>query len=623
MRIAPIPPAEQGFIDIDPEQAEASRQDEADTMGIVEQMGDEAQTSESTSSEKFFVLYPVEYEGITVSKYSEVMTVVNDIGDVQYIRERNLPNAVDATVPEVDPEAAISIARSDAQATFDDAPDLDSNEPALEIWVDSGGQGHLTWTFYLRSPALEQPIARQYWVTAVGEPKVLFWEDQIDHDFEGTVSGRIWETSPFDAEGNRLLGGMRLTDSNGGSTATQTDGGYTLPGVGSVTVNGTLSSHAAVIDNRAGAEITRSQAGNDASPIDLDFNASGDLELAQVTAYHYTNLVRQFAESILDPTELADLPVRVNINDQCNAFWDRIEQTINFFQAGGPCPNTAYLDVIAHEIGHGIDQMKGLILDRGYSEGFGDAIALMFMRQPCVGRNIFGVGTCLRNATDVHMWPPAANERVHDQGRRYGQFVWLVKEELAKVYAEDAAFALTTHLTLAAAAGNPSDIPDAVMLTFIADDDDGDLSNGTPHFAALASAADARNLPRPATPVTTSSGRIGYVWANQPSSPTYTPSTTYAHNSTDGAITITRGSTGHYAVRFAGLGGSGHPGGHVQVTAYGSGSEACKVASWASGGADFIANVRCFNAAGALIDTRYTVLVFGPKAGPTSVALAN
>jgi hypothetical protein len=35
------------------------------------------------------------------------------------------------------------------------------------------------------------------------------------------------------------------------------------------------------------------------------------------------------------------------------------------------------------------------------------------------------------------------------------------------------------------------------------------------------------------------------------------------------------------------------------------------------------AHVRCFNAAGALIDTRYTVLVFGPKAGPTSVALAN
>jgi hypothetical protein len=104
----------------------------------------------------------------------------------------------------------------------------------------------------------------------------------------------------------------------------------------------------------------------------------------------------------------------------------------------------------------------------------------------------------------------------------------------------------------------------------------------------------------------------GYVWANNPTVSSYTPNPAYSYNSPGGAITINRSSVGVYAVRFSGLGESGKPGGNVQVTAYGSGSESCKVVSWNSGGADFIVNVRCFNTAGNLVNSRYTVLVTLP-----------
>ena len=57
---------------------------------------------------------------------------------------------------------------------------------------------------------------------------------------------------------------------------------------------------------------------------------------------------------------------------------------------------------------------------------------------------------------------------------------------------ETAALDAATHLVLGAAAGNPANIPDAVLLSFIVDDDDGNLANGTPHFRAIAAAADAR-----------------------------------------------------------------------------------------------------------------------------------
>ena len=105
-------------------------------------------------------------------------------------------------------------------------------------------------------------------------------------------------------------------------------------------------------------------------------------------------------------------------------------------------------------------------------------------------------------------------------------------------------------------------------------------------------------------------GRVGYAWANNPSSSSYTPSTLYSFNSSGGGTTITRSATGVYQVTFTGLGSNGTEGGHVQVTSYGSGNSHCKVRSWDSTGADFVVNVRCFDGgAGAAADSQYDVQV--------------
>jgi hypothetical protein len=112
-----------------------------------------------------------------------------------------------------------------------------------------------------------------------------------------------------------------------------------------------------------------------------------------------------------------------------------------------------------------------------------------------------------------------------------------------------------------------------------------------------------------ALPTLASAQKSGYVWADNPTSASYTPSPTYSFNSSGGATDITRSGVGTYAVQFSGLGGGSSSGGNVQVTAYGGGSETCKVVSWGSGGANFVANVRCFNSAGSPADTRYSINV--------------
>lgn len=113
-----------------------------------------------------------------------------------------------------------------------------------------------------------------------------------------------------------------------------------------------------------------------------------------------------------------------------------------------------------------------------------------------------------------------------------------------------------------------------------------------------------------------------YVWANEPTSTIgtpYTPSVPYSYNAVGRAAanTVTRTANGVYSVTCKGVGGgplfsgsgSWGAGGHVQVTAYGSeDADYCKVVNWATGGADFTANVRCYNHAGALSNNRFDLL---------------
>jgi Dual-action HEIGH metallo-peptidase len=107
---------------------------------------------------------------------------------------------------------------------------------------------------------------------------------------------------------------------------------------------------------------------------------------------------------------------------------------------------------------------------------------------------------------------------------------------------------------------------------------------------------------------TTSDGTGAYLWASQQASASYCASSTYSWNSTDGVNCITRSAAGNYAALLPGLAVSG---GTVQVTAYGSAGEHCKVQSWGPSGADQQVRVRCFNAAGAAADSRFTLNFFG------------
>jgi hypothetical protein len=113
-----------------------------------------------------------------------------------------------------------------------------------------------------------------------------------------------------------------------------------------------------------------------------------------------------------------------------------------------------------------------------------------------------------------------------------------------------------------------------------------------------------------------------FAFANQPTATNYAPASAGSWNPA-GASRIYRNGVGRYLVVFAGLGSRLAPGvgGHVQVNAVSTGKAYCKVEEWA-GSPDLSVSVGCYTPAGALADSKFTVL-FTPPAAHLAYAWAD
>lgn len=110
-------------------------------------------------------------------------------------------------------------------------------------------------------------------------------------------------------------------------------------------------------------------------------------------------------------------------------------------------------------------------------------------------------------------------------------------------------------------------------------------------------------LPPPPPPPPVLQDLAGYVWANDPTAGSYSPSLNYQFNSEGGANTIVRNGTGNYTVIFPDLGVDE---GTVAVTAYGTSGAECHVQTWQKSGPDLRVRVRCYDPAGAAVDHAFT-----------------
>jgi hypothetical protein len=144
-------------------------------------------------------------------------------------------------------------------------------------------------------------------------------------------------------------------------------------------------------------------------------------------------------------------------------------------------------DVAYHEYGHGItDQIYPSDPRTSLHEGNSDIAANLLTRE-----SIIGLGFFLNNCTsgirdsDNNMQYPEDWTNSHTGGQIIAGFVWDSWQTLLTLLPQGEADSVASHgWHFSRILGLPQLEEDQVLFTFVADDDDGDLDNGTPHHGA-------------------------------------------------------------------------------------------------------------------------------------------
>ena len=222
----------------------------------------------------------------------------------------------------------------------------------------------------------------------------------------------------------------------------------------------------------------------------LEIEVEGDEAFAQIDQFVYQQEVYAWAKAYA-PHVVNEWPrsvVNVNLNDVCNAYFDG---TLNFYRAGEGCNNTGRIrDVSHHEWGHGFHYYNLLSgdFDGAMSEGLADAIAFFHsgdaVMAPYFGQNGYGI----REAATNRVYPDDIVNEVHTDGLIFAGAIWDLWPELEEEYGDpDLAYEALMTIFVQGLRSGP-DIAGSYDALLFADDDNGDLSDGTPHECALVDA---------------------------------------------------------------------------------------------------------------------------------------
>jgi hypothetical protein len=265
--------------------------------------------------------------------------------------------------------------------------------------------------------------------------------------------------------------------------------------------------------------------------------ASPDNTRASRTGFYELNRWKEMARGQLPANSwLQDqLQANMNINQNCNATWNG---QVNFYTSGGGCSNTGEIaGVFDHEAGHGMDANDATPGISNPGEGIPDIYAALRLGTSCIGFNFrpgvpcggygdpciaFGGEPACTGVRDINYEKRASQQphtftwantsgtcgSSHCRGAVYAEAGWsLWKRDLPTIYGMDnnTALEITTRLTYIGAggvgtwfSGSPPFGGCAATSGYkqflVADDDNGNLNDGTPHMQAIYSAFNRQEI---------------------------------------------------------------------------------------------------------------------------------
>ena len=349
--------------------------------------------------------------------------------------------------------------------------------------------------------------------------EILHQETKICNAVAGRVTGNATAGYGADACANEVITGIPharvVTDTT--VAYTDADGNYSIAaGAAGATYTTTLVGRWFTTTNNSGATLSLSTTANDGTNWSPVFNSANTVEAerAQVNAYIMANRSRDMvvAASPNFPTvstQGSSFQVNCNLANTCNAYYTG--DTINFYLAGGGCNNTAFGDVVGHEYGHNC-VAKGGSGQGAYGEGMGDIFGFLLSDSPATGVGFQNCSVGIRTAqntcqfsasgcsTGTTAYGATCGSAIHSCGQLISGCVWDLRNRLAVTYPSTYR-ALVARLAVNSIPlhGAISTIANDITIDFLTlDDDDANISNGTPNYTAINDSFTVHGLPGPA-----------------------------------------------------------------------------------------------------------------------------
>jgi len=353
-------------------------------------------------------------------------------------------------------------------------------------------------------------------------------------DYFNNARGSVYPTSN-DGEGadGSLQADWPMPYMYVGSQTTTTGGNYEGSGSMTATYRGP---YVDMVDNCGTDSLTQSGGINWGGSGGTDcttpgFGGAGNTHSSR-SGFYELNKIMEIARSRLPNNSWLQGRLRsnMNINNSCNAYWNG---SINFYREGNGCGNTGEIAAIFdHEWGHGMDRYdvtSGIADPSG--EGIADLYSALRLNDSCIGRGFYLSRKCsgcisCTGVRDIDYMKKSGSPFTHSNAKSscgssvhcigvvYSEAVWdLYKRHLQSPpynYDDNTAMEIVTRMTYIGAGnvanwfslngtpGSSGCFSNSGYHAYLAaDDDDGNLNNGTPHMNAIFTAFNEHQIACP------------------------------------------------------------------------------------------------------------------------------
>lgn len=451
------------------------------------------------SSTKYdFVNYKQFYNGVEVLWARMQIKMMHDGRVMQF--ENNVFNDISLNISPSVSEASAVAAAANVGITITQTI-INSNVKIVAEPAGNKNIYHLVYEVNVKGNDAENIPRNYYTLVDAHSGEILYRDNMVRHfaNTDVTVTASLYASNPYNPATTEPLKYLRVND---GATSYYTDNTGYLGLTNTTSFSATMplrGQWARIYTNNVTPNLTVTL-----NPGTNNITYGTPANIKELSAYHAVQEVHDHfkaqhigmaAENLMD----FEMVTNVDVAGSCNAFYSG---DLNFYAAGGTAPNlcnatSTVADVVYHEYGHGINSdlygfygaggMNNGALNEGYADTWANGIT---------NDAILGIGFYQNNPTGYvrsynlrKVYPQDLQGEVHADGEIIAGAWWDLKVLMNDLAFRNNLYKETFPATVDGPNGDEGVIYlDVLIEALTADDNDGNLSNGTPNYCNIVTA---------------------------------------------------------------------------------------------------------------------------------------